>query len=133
MPLRIRPRALRLGARLAVLALVAVTLSAPGSATSRPTRFHADVAGPGSGPGHRFFVGDGLYLEFRDTYRSETHYRVCYSRGTGRRCWHRTTGRRGRASRVFISAPDSVGTYTATWSVSGRPVARWSWFNGPGD
>jgi hypothetical protein len=31
--------------------------------------FSGNVAGAGTGPGHRFVVGDGLYLNFRDHFR----------------------------------------------------------------
>lgn len=95
-------------------------------------RFHGDVAGVASGPGPSFVVGDGLYLRFKDSFRSETRYQVCYSKGDGRRCYKRTTGRKNRYSRVFF-APNGVGNYTATWTVNGKRVARWSWYNGVGD
>jgi hypothetical protein len=78
-------------------------------------------------------VGDGLYLRFKVTFRSNTAYRVCYSRGKGRQCFNRHAGTRGRFSRIFIAAPSNVGTYIATWSVNGKTVARWSWYNGVGD
>ena len=108
------------------LALITGTASAS-------TRFHGDVAGVASGPGHSFYVGDGLYLRFRDNQRAGTRYKVCFTRGQGRRCLRRTTGSKARISRIFTAAPQNVGTYTATWYVAGKAVASWSWHNGAGD
>jgi hypothetical protein len=125
----IRRRTITVATALAVLLLAAL----PTTAQSRPARFHAYVGGVATGPGHDFIVGNGLNLVFVDTYRSNTDYRVCWTRGQGRRCWSRTTGRRKRRSVIFTAAPQSVGTYTTTWYVDGRAVARWTFTNGPGD
>ena len=122
----------RIGAVASCL-LVTASLLAAGAAGARSARFHAHVDGVETGPGHRFVVGDGLNLVFVDTYRSHTAYRVCWSRGAGRRCWDRSTATRGHASRIFTAAPQNVGTYVVTWSVSGRAVARWSFYNDVGD
>jgi hypothetical protein len=104
---------LRVLSCIATVALIAA-LSATASAGAAP-RFAADVAGAGTGPGHSFMVGDGLYLDFRDRAHARTRYRVCWTRGSGRRCWRRTTGAKGHRSRIFTAAPDHVGNYTATW------------------
>jgi hypothetical protein len=106
-----------------------VACAAPAEAARR---FHGDVAGAVTGPGHSFVVGDGLYLEFRDRTRAHTRYRVCYTRGHGRRCYVRTTGARNRTSRIFFT-PRNVGTYKARWYVGGAPVTSWTWYNGIGD
>src|SRR4051812_48747247 len=108
-----------------------LVVSAPPADAAR--RYHGDVAGVVTGPGHSFVVGDGLYLEFRDRTHAHTRYRVCYSRGHGRRCYTRSTGARNRTHRIYIPAPGHVGTYKATWYVSGFPVTSWSWYNGIGD
>jgi hypothetical protein len=78
-------------------------------------------------------VGDGLNLVLTDTYRSDTPYTVCWTRGAGRRCWHRTTGRRKHKSVIFSAAPSSVGTYRTTWYVNARAVASWTFYNAIGD
>ena len=78
-------------------------------------------------------VGDGLNLVFTDTYRSYTSYSVCWTRGAGRHCWHRTTGRRKDKSVIFTAAPSSVGTYRTTWYVNGQAVASWTFYNAIGD
>lgn len=105
----------------------------PATASSARARFDGHVSGAATGPGHSFVVGDGLNLVFRDYRRSYTRYRVCWTRGHGTRCWRRTTGKRGHASTIFTAAPGNVGTYVVTWSVRGRAVARWSFYNGVGD
>jgi hypothetical protein len=98
-------------------------------------RFQGRISGVGSGPGHRFVVGDGLNVEFRDRLRQSTSYRACWARSSGRdrRCWNRHTGRPGAWSRIFTPAPQRVGTYVVRWYVGSRAVARWSFRNGPGD
>jgi hypothetical protein len=119
--------------RLILLLMAAVAAAAtPAGAV---TRFDAYVAGAGSGRGHSFVVGDGLYLVFSDRGAARTPYRVCWVRsdGRGRRCWTRTTGSRGAASKIFTAAPYSTGTWRATWFVRGRAVARWTFYNGVGD
>jgi hypothetical protein len=98
--------------------------------------FSANVAGTGSGPGHRFVVGDGLYLNFRDNAAYATTYRVCWQRidqGGGLRCWSRRTSVTSHTSRIFTPAPERVGRYVAKWYVHGRLVASWSFYNGTGD
>ena len=116
----------------AVIALAFGIAVFAASSSARAARFHGDVAGVATGPGHHFFVGDGLYLRFRDTYRSYTPYKVCYSRGRGTACFRRTTGAVARTSRIFF-APPGVGNYTARWYVRGGQVASWTWFNDVGD
>jgi hypothetical protein len=74
-----------------------------------------------------------LNLVFIDTYRSYTSYTACWTRGAGRRCWHRTTGRRKHKSFIFTAAPSSVGTYRATWYVHSGAVASWTFDNAIGD
>jgi len=123
---------LRLARIGALSLLVAVCASLPAPAGAAP-RFAGDVAGAATGPGHSFMVGDGLYLEFRDRTHAHTRYRVCWTRGSGRRCWNRTTGAKGHRSRIFTAAPDHVGNYRATWYVHGAAVARWSFYNAIGD
>lgn len=103
------------------------------AAVARPHRFDGYVAGAATGKGTAFVVGDGLYLVFRDSYRSFTPYRVCWTRGAGKRCWRSETGRRNRRAKIFAAAPSSVGTYRTTWYVSGHQVASWNFFNGVGD
>lgn len=115
--------------------LLVLVVAAVGAASTQAGdgRFDGHVSGVASGPGHSFIVGNGLNLVFQDRYRAFTRYRVCWTRGAGRRCWRRTTGSRGRKSVIFTAAPSSVGTYTATWYVAGTAVTRWSFYNGPGD
>jgi hypothetical protein len=120
----------------AIGACAAVALAgalAAGAANARTTRFHAYVGGAATGAGHSFFVGDGVRLVFVDAFRSGTEYRVCWTRGAGRRCWARTSARRGHPSTIFTAAPSSVGTYRTTWYVAGRPMASWTFYNGIGD
>jgi hypothetical protein len=113
-----------------VVLLAAVVFVAPASAAPR---FHGDVAGSVTGPGHSFVVGDGINLRFRDRRRANTPYRVCWSRKGRTRCWHRTTGQRGHFSQIFTPAPSHVGTFRVRWRVHGKIVASWSFYNGLGD
>ena len=129
-PIMGRVRVWAIGACAALALAGALVVS---TADARSTRFHAYLAGAATGAGHSFFVGDGVRLVFVDTFRSGTEYRVCWTRGAGRRCWTRTSGRRGHASTIFTAAPSSLGHYRTTWYVAGRPVASWSFFNGIGD
>lgn len=102
---------------------------------SSPRRFQGRVSGVRSGPGHRFGVGDGLHVEFRDRARQSTSYRVCWalSSGRDRRCWNRRTGKAGAWSRISTPAPQRLGTYVVRWYLGGRAVARWSFRNGAQD
>jgi hypothetical protein len=112
----------------------AATASASSGQPPAHFRFTGYVEGVGSGPGHSFFVGDGLNLAFRDDVRSRTRYRVCWQRAaTTPRCWIRRTARVGLASKVFTPAPAAVGVYVTRWYVGGRVVATWRFYNGPGD
>jgi hypothetical protein len=97
--------------------------------------FTGNVAGAGSGPGHRFVVGDGLYLNFRDSVAYGTPYRVCWQRtdGAGLRCWSRRSSITSHLGRIFTPAPERVGKYVARWYVHGRLVATWRFYNGLGD
>jgi hypothetical protein len=124
-------RAVRVTSTIAVLALGAA-LVLPLAAIAGG-RFDGYVAGVGNGEGHSFIIGNGLNLVFIDHERSRTRYRVCWTRGSVRKCWSRSTGAVGKASKVFTAAPTHVGRYTTTWYVRGRAVARWSFSNGPGD
>jgi hypothetical protein len=120
--------------RSALLAGLALLLALAPTATAAPSsRVEAHVGGAVSGAGHQFMVGDGLNLVFTDNYRSYTPYKVCWTKGTGTKCWHRTTGRRKHRSVIFTAAPSSVGTYRATWYVGGNVVAGWSFYNAIGD
>jgi hypothetical protein len=119
-------------ATLATAGLVALGLSTAPAAAGAGGRYHGDVAGAVTGPGHQFFVGDGLELEFLDRTGANTVYDVCYRGGQGRRCLRRTTGAAGRKSRIFFAAKHT-GRYRATWYVAGKPVAHWSWRNHIGD
>lgn len=124
--------------RIAALAVAAFAAAAAASVSfgqpSAQFRFTGYVEGVGSGPGHSFFVGDGLNLAFRDDVRSRTRYRVCWQRAaTTPRCWIRRTARVGLASKVFTPAPPTVGVYVTRWYVGGRVVATWRFYNGPGD
>jgi hypothetical protein len=122
---------------LALLAFVGVGAVGVVSSAGQPPpafRFTGYVAGVNSGPGHAFFVGDGLNLAFRDDVASRTRYRVCWARRATRpRCWVRRTGRVGLTSRVFTAAPAHLGVYTTRWYLRGRVVATWRFYNGPGD
>lgn len=118
--------------------LVALTcasaLLTTASATAAPARFQGYVRGAVTGPGHSFFVGDGLGLVFRDRRHAGTHYTVCWKGPSGdKRCWHRTTGARGHISRIGTEAPDHVGRYIVKWIVNDRVVAHWRFFNHVGD
>jgi len=97
--------------------------------------FSGNVAGAGTGPGHRFVVGDGLYLNFRDTAAYGTPYRVCWQRtdGAGLRCWSRRTSVTSHVGRLFTPAPERVGRYVVRWYVRGRLAATWRFYNGVGD
>jgi hypothetical protein len=112
-------------------ALLAIT-GAP--AAAKLPRFHGHVAGVATGSGRTFYEGDGLYLVFTDSYRSNTRYRVCWSTtaGTRRRCWTDRTGHYGHRRRVFVSAP-LTGGYIARWYVNGRVVDSWSFTIAGGD
>jgi hypothetical protein len=121
-------------ALLVALALAAVCSSASLAQPPPQYRFTGYVAGAGSGPGHSFFVGDGLNLAFRDDAASGTRYRVCWRRGlAARHCRLGRTRRIGLTSKVFIAAPPTVGVYVSRWYVSGRVVATWRFYIGPGD
>ncbi|MGZ6721901.1 MAG: hypothetical protein ACXVHK_12965 [Solirubrobacteraceae bacterium] len=63
-----------------------------------------------------------------------THYEVCWKGPSGdKRCWHRTTGAEGHASRIGTDAPDHVGSYIVKWIVNDHVVAHWRFFNHIGD
>jgi hypothetical protein len=119
---------------LGVFAAFAVVLALP-STSSALGRFGGNVAGVGTGPGHSFVVGDGLYLNFRDRVGYKTPYGVCWRRtdGAGRHCWSRRTSVTNHLGRIFAAAPQLVGTFVARWYVRGRLVATWTFYNGPGD
>ena len=118
---------------LAVIAITALAMALASSAGARPQRFEGYVGGAATGKGTNFYVGDGLNLVFRDSYRSYTRYRVCWTRGAGRRCWSGETGSRKVRDKIFTAAPSSVGTYNVTWYVGGKAVASWSFYNNVGD
>lgn len=121
----------RSGSILALVLLLALTATSPAAAK----RFRGTVGGVATGPGHSFFIGDGLHLTFRDTRKAHTRYKVCWRRAGHRRkrCWTRRTGAVGKRSRIFTAAPSNVGTYRTAWRAHGRVVARWSFYNNPGD
>jgi hypothetical protein len=116
----------RIAWSIAAIVCIAGMAASPAGAADR---FDGDVAGAATGPGHEFTVGDGLYLRFRDSRRSYTDYRVCWTRGLGFACWDGTTGRIGSFDPIFTAAPEGVGTYTVKWRVGDRVVARWSFDN----
>jgi hypothetical protein len=118
-----------------LVALVCLTAGATGgAATAAQPRFQGYVAGAVTGAGHSFFVGDGLNLVFRDRRHAGTRYTACWKGPNGdKHCWHRTTGSRGHASRIFTAAPDHVGGYIVRWTVNDRVVARWRFYNHTGD
>ena len=97
--------------------------------------FSGNVAGAASGPGHRFVVGDGLYLNFRDNASYDTPYRACWQRvnGGGVRCWSRRTSATTHLGRIFTPAPQRSSRYVVRWYVRGRLVATWKFQNGVGD
>ena len=97
--------------------------------------FSGNVAGAGTGPGHRFVVGDGLYLNFHDRFAYGTPYRVCWEQtnGSDLHCWARRTSTLGHNGRIFTPAPQRVGTYVVRWYVRGHLAARWSFYTGQGD
>jgi hypothetical protein len=79
-------------------------------------------------------VGDGLRIVFHDRAHAHTRYTVCWKgphRDIG--CWHRTTGKTGRASTIGTVAPKHLGRYNVTWQVNHRAVAHWWFENGLGD
>jgi hypothetical protein len=119
----------------AVVVATAVTLTLSGTSWASTPRFQGWVAGVGSGRGHDFVVGDGLYLVFRDNRRATTHYGVCWGRKghPATHCWYRTTGAVGQKSRIFTAAPQRIGTFTARWRVHSHRVATWWFYNGHGD
>jgi hypothetical protein len=117
----------------AVAALGSLGLAAPGSAQAK--RFEGYVGGVASGKGHKFFVGDCLYLVFVDRRNANTAYRVCWHRlhHSHHRCWIGETGARGRKDRIFTAAPPHAGPYVVKWTVRHRRKAVWSFTNGVGD
>jgi hypothetical protein len=106
-----------------------------GQAEVASTRFETSVSGVGTGPGHHFVIGDGLYLVFRDKRAARTNYRVCWGprRGGFTRCWRRRSGYAGTYSKIIVAAPSYVGHWTAKWFAFGRTVGTWRFYNGPGD
>jgi hypothetical protein len=125
-------RFVRVLTALATLMAGSVPVCAP--ATAAIPRFQGYVAGAVTGPGHSFFVGDGLNVVFRDRGAARTRYRVCWrTPGHGPRCWSRRTARRGATSRIFTGAPKFVGSYTVRWHVNGTVVATWRFYNNVGD
>jgi hypothetical protein len=122
---------------IAALGVVCVAAASASGSPGQPPpqyRFTGYVEGVGTGPGHSFFVGDGLNLAFRDDVASQTPYRVCWRHFPGaRRCWTRRTRRVGLASKIFTPAPGNVGVYVTRWYVNGRIVATWRFYDGPGD
>jgi hypothetical protein len=126
---------MRIGFALLTLASAGVVgVATSGGQPPAAFRFTGYVEGVGSGPGHAFVVGNGLNLAFRDDVGGRTRYRVCWARRATRpRCWVRRTGRIGLTSKIFTAAPANVGVYVTRWYVSGRVVASWRFYNGPGD
>jgi hypothetical protein len=120
---------------LILVALTCLTALAAGSAaTAAAPRYQGYVRGAVTGPGHSFFVGDGLGLVFRDRRHAGTHYTVCWKGPVGdKRCWHRTTGAKGHISRIGTEAPHHVGSYIVKWIINDRVVAHWRFYNHIGD
>jgi hypothetical protein len=118
-----------------LVALACLAALAAGSATAAAApRFQGQVRGAVTGPGHNFFVGDGLGLTFRDRRHAHTRYTVCWKGPQGdKHCWHRTTGARGKLSWIGTSAPDHIGSYVTKWIVNDRVVAHWRFYNHIGD
>jgi hypothetical protein len=112
-----------LSTALALLLLGVLTATAGAS----DGRFDGRVEGAGTGPGHDFVVGDGLYLSFKDREAADSHYRVCVRRHghSTHRCINSRVHHRGKWDKVFYSA-SKAGDYTVRWFFDRRSVARWS-------
>jgi hypothetical protein len=82
---------------------------------------------------HSCYVGDLPYANFRDLRRSDTRYRLCVTRPSGRTiCRNRTTGSRGSTQRIPLRS-ENVGWHYVRWLRNGRVVARWSYYMNVGD
>ena len=122
------------GAAVIAAVLGLATLAAPLSADGAARRFHGRALGnsPSGGlvPKHRFPVGAGYGLAFRDRRGANTDYRLCASM-KGRRlgCKRGQTGRRGRDDIIdsyqVFNGPDQTGKLIWRWYVGGQRVARW--------
>jgi hypothetical protein len=66
---------------------------------------------------------------FTDTRHRKVTYRLCLAPPQGKeRCTTKKTGDAGKASRAHIAHwQDQIGIYKATWSVSGKVVATWTY------
>lgn len=109
----------------AVAAIVLALLF--GAATAKAAnRFEGRVEGVGSGTGHSFIIGDGLYLSFKDRRAGDTRYHVCWRRHGhhSHRCNSGRTGRRGKWDKLYTAAPPKQGNYTVKWFVNKHSVAR---------
>jgi hypothetical protein len=117
----------------AVIVLVGALLSSPAHGATR--HFGAAVEGVATGPGHQFFVGDGIELVFKDRRHEFVRYKVCirHTASGWTKCYRRVAGSRGRRSSIFRAAPETVGSWTATWYAHSRRAAGWAFYIGPGD
>jgi hypothetical protein len=118
----------------ATLVLGVVLLIPVITAEATTERVDGYVGGAVTGKGREFGVGDGLRIVFHDRTGARTRYTVCW-KGPHHdiRCWHRTTGKAGRASAIGTVAPEHLGRYNVTWRVNRRAVAHWWFENGLGD
>ena len=99
-----------------------------------PAKRYVGYVGGVNGPGHHFYVGDGIYLTFGAPVTAPVRYRVCWGLAghLPTRCAFAAVRSKASTSKIFI-APQVVGTWIARWYVGGRMVASWSWYHDTGD
>lgn len=89
------------------------------------------MSGAASGPGHAFVVGDGLNLVFHEAIVHPLPSVLDARRGHALLATNDPT--HSEQVRDLYRGPSSVGTYTTTWYVAGKPVDRWTFYNGRSD
>jgi hypothetical protein len=119
--------------RIALLVSLALALVVP--AAAQAAQYHGRAAGNNpNGNGligkHRFVTGDSYAVQFRDSERSNTRYRVCAFMG-GKRKGCTTSHTRGRDRWATVTSdrvwqPDRLGRIVYRWYVDGKRVAAWS-------
>jgi hypothetical protein len=103
--------------------------AAEGEAAAKGYRGYISV---GRGPTHSGVQGDGWRAVFRERVEGRVRYKVCVrylEQPSIRRCWRRTTSRRGRSSvfvALFVNDRGGVGRWRARWRARGERVAAWT-------
>jgi hypothetical protein len=114
--------------RLLALTLAAFLLAAATADGKLTTYVSCGVKGA---PAHECTTLDpSPAANFKDSRHKHVTYELCLERPNDLpdRCVTRTTGARGKPSRVRLASwQHATGIYTARWSVNGKVVATWGY------